>query len=338
MEDDDHSFWLYMPCGLVRIVRAELDVWLTDSRRAVKTTVFDSSDGVSSRNSAGRYGPKVTKSLDGRLWFPAVDGVSVVDPQHLPFNKLPPPVYVRQIFADGKKYDASPGLRLPAQIRDLLIDYTALSLVVPERIHFRFKLEGQDKDWREVVNQRRVEYSNLAPGNYRFRVMASNNSGVWNEAGATLDFFVAPAYYQTNWFRALCAAAFLALLWAAYQVRVRQLQRQEMKLRDVIETIPAFAWTAQPDGSIDFANRNWEDYSGLSTDKTAGSGWQAAVHPEDLNRHTEKWLASVGNGEPFEHEVRFQRADGVYRWFLACCAAAGSTRQGAEVVRYLDGH
>ena len=75
---------------------------------------------------------------------------------------------------------------------------------MPEKVHFRFKLEGQDKDWREVVNVRQVQYSNLAPGNYRFRVMASNNSGVWNEQGASLDFSIAPAYYQTNWFRALC--------------------------------------------------------------------------------------------------------------------------------------
>ena len=140
---------------------------------------------------------------------------------------------------------------------------------------------------------------------------------MWNEEGAVLDFIIAPAYYQTNWFSALCVAAFFALLWAAYQVRVRRLRRQEMKLRDVVETIPTFAWTALPDGSIDFANRNWVEYSGLSTEKTAGSGWEAAVHPEDLKRHGEKWRASLMTGDTFESEVRFQRSDGQYRWFLA---------------------
>ena len=106
------------------------------------------------------------------------------------------------------------------------IDYTALSLVAPEKIQFRVKLEGQDRDWRESVNSRQAQYTNLAPGNYRFRVIASNNSGVWNEQGDTLEFSVAPAYYQTNWFLALCAALLLALLWAAYQFRLRQLHHQ----------------------------------------------------------------------------------------------------------------
>src|SRR5262249_34524867 len=127
---------------------------------------------------------------------------------------------------DGKTYDVSNGLRLPPHVRDLAIDYTALSLVAPEKVRFRFKLEGQDNDWREVINDRHVQYSNLAPRNYRFRVMASNNSGVWNEAGASLDFSVAPAYYQSWWFRSLCVIAFLALVAVLYELRLRQLARQ----------------------------------------------------------------------------------------------------------------
>ena len=114
-------------------------------------------------------------------------------------------------------------MRLPARTRDLQIDYTALSLTAPEKVHFKYKLEGQDPDWREVVNDRQVQYSNLPPGPYRFRVIACNNSGVWNEQGDALEFSIAPAYYQTNWFRALCAVLVLALVWAIYQIRVRQL-------------------------------------------------------------------------------------------------------------------
>ena len=183
IEDNDHSFWLYMGCGLVRIVRSELDVWVSDPTRAIQTKVFDRSDGVWSFGRAGRHTPYVTKSPDGKIWFSTPDGASVIDPEHLPFNKLAPPVYVTQIIANGRKYDASQGAHLPARVRDLKIDYTALSLVAPEKMHFRFQLQGQDVDWREVINLRSVEYSNLAPGNYRFRVIAWNNSGVWNEAG-----------------------------------------------------------------------------------------------------------------------------------------------------------
>ena len=233
MEDNDHSFWLYMPCGLVRISSSELDGWITDSKRVVQTTFFDSSDGVRSRSTAGRYGPKVTRAADGKLWFAALDGVSVIDPRHLSLNKIPPPLHIEKITADDKTYDVSNGMRLGAQIRNLDIDYTALSLVVPEKVRFRVKLEGEDKDWRELVNVRHVEYTNLPPKHYRFRVLACNNSGVWNEEGASLDFVIPPAWYQTNWFRAACVAAFLALLWAAYQLRVRQLAYQfNMRLEE----------------------------------------------------------------------------------------------------------
>jgi signal transduction histidine kinase/ligand-binding sensor domain-containing protein len=226
MEDEDHTAWLHMPCGLVRIARSELDAWIEDPMHILKTTVFDNSDGVRSVGIYGNYGPRVTKSPDGKIWFVPGDGVSVIDPRHLPFNKLPPPVHVEQITADGKTYDASNGLSLPAHVRDLSIDYTALSFVAPEKIRFRYKLEGQDPSWREVVNDRRAQYSNLPPRRYTFRVMACNNGGVWNEAGATLDFVIPPAWYQTNWFRAACVVAFLSMLWGIYELRVRQLAAQ----------------------------------------------------------------------------------------------------------------
>jgi signal transduction histidine kinase/ligand-binding sensor domain-containing protein len=236
MEDDDHSFWLYTACGLARIARTELDAWAAvvdqgkDEKRTIYATVFDNSDGVKSLATGGHYSPQVAKSSDGKLWFLPWDGVSVVDPRHLPFNRLPPPVRIEQIIADRKTYDAtsaaSARLRLPPLARDLEIEYTALSLVAPEKVRFRYKLEGYDNDWQDVGDRRKAFYTNLSPRNYRFRVMACNNSGVWNEAGAFLDFSIEPAYYQTTWLLVLCVAAFLALLVALYQLRLRQVARQ----------------------------------------------------------------------------------------------------------------
>jgi signal transduction histidine kinase len=231
IEDNDHSLWLYMPCGLVRIARDEVDAWTAaadknqDSKQKIQFTLFDSSDGVRTIPTIA-LDAQVAKSPDGKLWFSPWDGVSEIDPHHLPVNKTPPPVEIEQIIADGKTYDAANGLRLPPHLRDLTIDYTALSLVAPEKIHFRYKLDGQDPAWREVVNDRRAEYSNLAPRHYTFRVMACNNSGVWNEAGATLDFVIPPAWYQTNWFRAACVVAFLMMFWGMYELRVRHLAAQ----------------------------------------------------------------------------------------------------------------
>ena len=240
MEDDDRSFWLYTTCGLVRIARTELDAWIADPTRRIETTVWDAADGVRLRSSAASaYGPRVAKSTDGKLWFVTGEGVQVVDPHHLAFNKIPPPVRIEQIIADDKTYwqniatTAISNLRLPPRIHDLEIDYTALSLVAPEKMQFRVKLEGQDNDWRAPVNLRHAHYTNLPPRHYRFRVIASNNSGVWNEQGDSLEFSVAPAYYQTNWFRTLCLAAVLALLWALYQLRLRQMARHfNMRLEE----------------------------------------------------------------------------------------------------------
>ena len=231
IEDDDRSMWLYTSCGLVRIWRSELDAWIADPQRRIAATVWGAGDGVRLRSTAASgYGPRVAKANDGRIWFVTGEGVQVVDPHHLAGNRTAPPVHIEQIVADHKVYwqnlpsAAASNVRLPARTRDLQIDYTALSLVAPEKIHFRYKLEGQDREWREVVNDRRAQYSNLPPGPYRFRVIASNSSGVWNEEGDALQFSVAPAYYQTNWFRALCAVLVLALVWVIYQIRVRQIR------------------------------------------------------------------------------------------------------------------
>jgi len=242
MEDNAQSVWLMMPCGLVRVARSELDTWASaadKTARTIRTTVFDSSDGLRSLAVVGDYTPRVAKSADGKLWFIAPDGISVVNPHQLPFNKLPPPVHIEKLAADRQEYreslsgDAPSNLRLPPLVRELKIDYTALSLVAPEKVLFRYKLEDWDHDWQDADTRRQAFYSNLPPRNYRFRVSACNNSGVWNEAGTFLDFSVDPAYYQTWWFRSLCVATFLGLLAAAYQLRLRQVARQfNMRLEE----------------------------------------------------------------------------------------------------------
>ena len=232
MEDDARSLWLNMPCGLVRIARPELLAWATNPTHIIKAAIFDNSDGMRSQARAFGLSPLVARSPDGRLWFSALGGLSVIDPRHIPVNNLRPPVHIEEITADRKSYlknitaVAASHLRLPPLVRDLQIDYTALSLVAPEKIRFRVKLEGRDPDWQDVGNRRQAFYADLPPRHYRFRVMACNNSGVWNEAGDSLEFSIDPAYYQTNWFKAACGSALLALLWGLYRYRVHQIARE----------------------------------------------------------------------------------------------------------------
>jgi signal transduction histidine kinase len=224
MEDDTDSVWLYTACGVVRIAQSELDAWASPSKSRIHATVFDGIDGVRIRQFHVGYSALVAKAVDGNLWFVPVGGLSIIDPHHLAANSLPPPVQIEQGTADGQTYAASNGLQLPAGVRDLSFEFTALSLVVAEKVRFRVKLEGQDDRWRDLVNQRHVQYTNLPPRTYRLRVLAANNSGVWNAEGASLEFVIPPMWYQTKWLRALAMATFLALLWAAYLFRMRQLQ------------------------------------------------------------------------------------------------------------------
>jgi signal transduction histidine kinase/ligand-binding sensor domain-containing protein len=223
IEDDQFSYWLYTQSGLLHVGRTDMEAWIADPKRTIHVTTFDADDGVRLVPILKGARPGVTKSADGKIWFVNGDTVSFFDPSRASLNTLPPPVHIEQITANGKAYDLTNGLRLPAGAHDVLFDFTALSLMVPRKVRFRVMLEGQDKSWRELVNQRQVHYTNLAPRAYRFRVLASNNSEVWNEQGDTLEFSIDPAYYQTYWFRALCTAAFMALSWAAYQYRVRRL-------------------------------------------------------------------------------------------------------------------
>ena len=123
-----------------------------------------------------------------------------------------------RLVADRKEFEATPNLKLPPNPRDLQIDYTSPTFSIPQKVNFRYRLDDYDRDWHEAGTRRQAFYTDLPPGKYSFRVIASNSDGVWNDNAAKLDFSIAPAYYQTNWFRALCACLFLALLWAAYQI------------------------------------------------------------------------------------------------------------------------
>ena len=315
---DQNDYWLYSGCGLVEINSTDIQQWWGHPSLALTVNVIDQSDGV--RPGAAPFLPQASRSLDGKLWFADGSVLQMFDPAHTKKNLVPPPVHVEEIIADGKTFDTGSDrvghLSLPPLIRDLEIDYTALSFVAPEKVRFRYKLEGLDRDWHDAGNRRQAFYTNLPPRHYRFRVAACNNSGVWNEAGAFLDFSIAPAYYQMTWFRALWAAAFLALLWAVYQVRVRQLRSEEQKFREAVETMPALAFIARSDGQRTFVNSRWVEYTGLTEKQALGWGWQVAVHPNDLSRALTTWQEAQTSGNALEYEARILRsADGDYRWF-----------------------
>src|SRR5262249_52166541 len=163
----------------------------------IKYRTFDFLDGLPGPTQQVRPFPTAIEGTDGRLWFSTTRAVVWIDPMRIAANSLLPPVSIRSISADGNTYDPLLSPALPKRTTSLKIDYTALSLSMPERVKFRYRLEGVDNDWKDAGTRRDVSYNNLGPGSYRFRVIASNNDGVWNEKGAMLEFSIAPMFYQT---------------------------------------------------------------------------------------------------------------------------------------------
>jgi PAS domain S-box-containing protein len=196
-------------------------------------------------------------------------------------------------------------------------EFAALSYANSHKNRYRHKLEGLEPGWNEVGSKQRLAtYTNLDPGKYLFRVQGSNSDGVWYEEGVSLPIVITPPWWRTSWFRAGCLTALLGLLWAIYQLRVRQLQEHERRFREAVETMPALAFVALPDGYRTFVNRGWVEYTGMTVEQASGSGWQAAVHPDDLKKVIERWRASAAKGEALQYEARLRRgADGGYRWF-----------------------
>ena len=216
---------------MVRLAHDDLAAWIADPRHRVAPQLWGATDGVTlTVTPPAFYNPAVAKGPDGEFWFVGAGEVQLVDPNHMPFNPVPPPVHIEALVADHRSYGLADGLRLPALTRDITIEFAALTLADPKSTRFRYRLEGHDTEWQDVVDRRVATYTNLPPGNYRFRVRAANNSGVWNETGAQLGFSILPAVYQTGWFRVACAVMLLGLAWAGFQVRlhmrVRRLQRQ----------------------------------------------------------------------------------------------------------------
>jgi signal transduction histidine kinase/ligand-binding sensor domain-containing protein len=221
VKDKQGSLWLYSKCGLLRVEASDLARWRQNPESKVSVMTLDARDGAHPGMQMMAQ-PSAIRTPDGRLWF--INGIMLqsVDPDHLYKNPIPPPVHIEDIIADGKKYSADNQLRLPPLMRDLEIDYTALSYSVPQKVRFRYILEGHDAGWQDPQTRRQAFYTDLGPGKYRFRVLGSNNDGVWNEQDASLDFTVLPAWYQTTWFKFLFAAVIILAVLAIYRLRVRQ--------------------------------------------------------------------------------------------------------------------
>jgi signal transduction histidine kinase/ligand-binding sensor domain-containing protein/DNA-binding response OmpR family regulator len=235
LEDHLGFFWMSCNRGVYRVKKQELNDFADGKIQAVTCIYYDKADGMKTAECNGGFQPAGWKTADGKLWFPTIRGVVVFDPDQVTINQMPPPVIVEEMIVDGKQIDLHRKREISPGRKRFEFHYTGLSFPVPERVRFRFKLEGLDDKWQDVGTRRVAYYNKIPPGNYTFRVKACNNDGVWNETGAAVSFYLEPYFYQAGWFYGLCALAAALLVFTGYRLRVRQLKAREKELSMMVE-------------------------------------------------------------------------------------------------------
>lgn len=226
LDDDSGNLWLSSDQGIYRVAFKTLRAFEEDPSRQISISLYGTADGMRTREAAGGSHPAAWRTKDGRLWFATLKGLAVIDPQHMRENLLPPPVVIERITVDDQIVPLDTFADVAPGHSHIAFEYAGLSYVAPQKVRYRYQLEGFDRDWTEAGARRIAYYTNIPAGRYRFRVQAANNDGVWNEQGASIRFRLRPHFYQTAWF-ALAAVVLLALIiFLLYRLRVLRIQRQ----------------------------------------------------------------------------------------------------------------
>ena len=262
VEDDTNNLWLTSHKGIVRVSKQQLNDFADGHIDSITPQVYSTADGLRS-NECNPGANSAFRTRDGKLWFATVKGVSSIDPNNIKLNPLRPPVAVERVSIDGKSFSPRETAEVAPGARDLEFEFTALSFVAPQKVRFKYKLDGFDREWIDAGTARRARYTNIAPGEYRFRVMACNNDGLWSETGASFAFYLRPRFYQTYWFYTSIAASFVLLGLTLHRIRVRTLEHRKTELERLVDvrTKDLLQTTHQ----LEEANRRRADFvSGVS--------------------------------------------------------------------------
>ena len=230
VDDDQGNLWMGCSKGVFRVRRQQLADFAAGKLAAVESTAYGSEHGLTGTIFSGGYDGAIRRTRDGRVWFAMTRGVSVIDPARLKGKAPPPPVHIEEVTVDGRALVPGPRLEAPPGRGELSIRYTGLGFLAPSKVRFRYQLVGHDRGWVDAQDRRIVQYSNIPPGSYTFRVIAANGDGVWNQAGAALTLILLPRWFQRPSFRAAGFALLLLLASGVHRMRVRQLARAQRKL------------------------------------------------------------------------------------------------------------
>jgi PAS domain S-box-containing protein len=234
--DNHGSFWMNSSRGFFRVSRKSLNDFADGKADKVECTPFDGLEAVKAVDTTDvEYSG--CKTLDGRIWFPGPQGIVMANPQNLISNPVAPPTHIQRVRANGLELltETHPAVR-PGR-GELEIQYTAVSFIEPQKLRFRYRLEGYDTQWIDAGVRRSAFYTNLKPGKYRFRVQACNADGFWNTADESFELELPPQFYQTTWFETLCTLLGLVALTGLYVMGVRHLGVKQRRLQEINEML-----------------------------------------------------------------------------------------------------
>ncbi len=226
LDDGRGQLWLSSKTGIYRVATDDLNAYEAGKTKSLAVTAYDTADGMNIRECSGGGHPAAWMLDDGSLWFATLDGVSSINPSRTLVNHVPPPVVIEKVLVNDRARNPRGELILPPGANRLEFEYAGLSFVAPQKVRYRYQLENFDRTWIDAGNRRSAFYTNLPPGRYRFRVIAANNDGVWNTAGASFDLHLLPHFYQTWWFYSALFLACLVLGYLIYRWRVLQVEAQ----------------------------------------------------------------------------------------------------------------
>lgn len=285
--DAHNHLWVSTTKGIYEANDNDLDAFAGGRIPIVPTTLYGIADGMKTSEASGAQ-PGGVRAHDGKLWFATRRGVVEVDPDHLEHNILVPPVVIEDVVADNETLSARRDLQLNPGKSRIEFHYTSLSLLIPARVRFKYKLEGYDRDWVDGGSRRVASYTNLPPGKYRFRVMASNDDGVWNSTGASVAIYLKPHLYQTTWFYVLCALAIVLCVLAGQRIytnqlrmraewlerlvkeRTKDLMDQRAFLRQVIDISPNHIFVKDEKGRFTLVNQAVAEVYGVPKEQLLG--------------------------------------------------------------------
>ena len=235
LEDDHQNFWMSSNKGIFRVALKELNDVADKKIARVVSFSYGTSDGMKSSECNGNSQPAGVRTRDGRMWFPTTNGVAIIDPSDIPLNSVPPEVTIETLKVDSLSINLENQVSIGPGYSYLEIHYAGLSFVVPEKMIFKFKLDGFDRDWRNAGTRRVAYYTNVPPGKYVFLVQARNNDEVWSREGVALAIELKPYFYQTGYFYAICGILLIASIFLVYRWRVALLLQREKELKQRVD-------------------------------------------------------------------------------------------------------